>query len=242
MNRTRALIYGCLLVLLSSLCVLSSTAADGLPDTDLLAFPEDGCFDVKENGQCTWIYTDETEYLQEWKGDTENGQGILTLPNGARYAGVWKDGKPHGHGTYILSDGSKYVGEWKNGLPNGRGHWALSSGREYSGEIKEGRANGLGFYTFTDGSKYLGEFVNGQFHGQGTLTIFEGTAFPEGHNNCRPHGQRAAISHNERNFVGKWKNNRPWEITAYDKDGKLVAAYREGVLMEEFAVSVGCSK
>ena len=59
---------------------------------DLLAFPEDGCFDVKEDGQCNWIYIGEAVYVEKWKAGTKNGQR-----------------------TYTWSDGREYVGEWKNG-------------------------------------------------------------------------------------------------------------------------------
>ena len=30
-------------------------------------FPEDGCFDVKEDGQCNWIYINEAVYVEERK-------------------------------------------------------------------------------------------------------------------------------------------------------------------------------
>ena len=72
----------------------SNSYANRLPVMDLLAFPEDGCFDVKEDGQCNWIYIDEAAYLEEWKAGTKNGQR-----------------------TYTWSDERKYVGEWKNGNP-----------------------------------------------------------------------------------------------------------------------------
>jgi len=45
----------------------SNSYAKELPVYDLLAFPEDGCFDVKEDGQCNWIYIGEAVYAEEWK-------------------------------------------------------------------------------------------------------------------------------------------------------------------------------
>ena len=72
----------------------SNSYANELPVLDLLAFPEDGCFDVKEDGQCNWIYIDEAVYVEERKAGTKNGQR-----------------------TYTWSDERKYVGEWKNGNP-----------------------------------------------------------------------------------------------------------------------------
>ena len=68
--------------------------ANELPVLGLLAFPEDGCFDVKEDGQCNWIYIGEAVYVEERKAGTKNGQR-----------------------TYTWSDERKYVGEWKNGNP-----------------------------------------------------------------------------------------------------------------------------
>ena len=60
--------------ILISLCLpflvyvfVSNSYAKDLPVYDLLAFPEDGCFDVKEDGQCNWIYIDEAAYVGEWK-------------------------------------------------------------------------------------------------------------------------------------------------------------------------------
>ena len=73
---------------------VSNSYANELPVYDLLAFPEDGCFDVKEDGQCNWIYIDEAVYVEERKAGTKNGQR-----------------------TYTWSDERKYVGEWKNGDP-----------------------------------------------------------------------------------------------------------------------------
>ena len=55
----------CLLLLVSLFA--SNSYANELPVLDLLAFPEDGCFDVKEDGQCNWIYIGEAVYAEEWK-------------------------------------------------------------------------------------------------------------------------------------------------------------------------------
>ena len=70
----------------------SNSYANELPVMDLLAFPEDGCFDVKEDGQCNWIYTDEATYVEERKADTINGQRTYTFVDGRKYVVEWKDG------------------------------------------------------------------------------------------------------------------------------------------------------
>ena len=72
----------------------SNSYAKELPVYDLLAFPEDGCFDVKEDGQCNWFYVDEAVYVEEWKAGTKNGQRTYTWSDGRKYVGEWKDGNP----------------------------------------------------------------------------------------------------------------------------------------------------
>ena len=72
----------------------SNPYAKELPVYDLLAFPEDGCFDVKEDGQCNWFYVDEAVYVEERKAGTKNGQGTYTWSDGRKYVGEWKDGNP----------------------------------------------------------------------------------------------------------------------------------------------------
>ena len=82
----------CLLLLVGLFA--SNSYANRLPVMDLLAFPEDGCFDVKEDGQCNWIYIGEAVYAEEWKAGTKNSQGTYTFADGRNYFGEWKDGNP----------------------------------------------------------------------------------------------------------------------------------------------------
>ena len=72
----------------------SNSYANELPVLDLLAFPEAGCFDVKEDGQCNWIYIGKAVYVEERKADTKNGQRTYTWSDGRKYVGEWKDGNP----------------------------------------------------------------------------------------------------------------------------------------------------
>ena len=72
----------------------SNSYAKELPVYDLLAFPEDGCFDAKEDGQCNWVYIGEAVYVEERKADTKNGQRTYTWSDGRKYVGEWKDGNP----------------------------------------------------------------------------------------------------------------------------------------------------
>ena len=66
--------------------------------------------------------------------------------------------------------------------------------------------NGQGTETLPDGSKYVGEWKNGKHHGQGTYTFHDGVK-----------------------WVGVWRKSEPWNITKYDKDGKIYGRKVNGV-------------
>jgi len=73
-----------------------------------------------------------------------------------------------------------------------------------------GKNFGQGTYTFTSGEKYVGEFKDGTWEGQGTFTFFDG-----------------------RKGVGEFRNDRPWNIIDYDKDGKIIGRYVNGEYIEK---------
>ena len=72
----------------------SNSYANELPAYDLLAFPEDGCFDIKEDGQCNWIYIGKAMYVEERKADRKFGQRTYTWSDRRQYVGEWKNGNP----------------------------------------------------------------------------------------------------------------------------------------------------
>jgi len=80
------------------------------------------------------------------------------------------------------------------------------NGEVYVGEIVSGKPHGQGTLTFPDGSKYVGEWKNGKHHGQGTYTFHDGVK-----------------------WVGVWIKSEPWNITKYDKDGKIYGRKVNGV-------------
>ena len=75
----------------------------------------------------------------------------------------------------------------------------------YKGDVVNGVPNGVGNLTSPNGSKYIGKFKDGEFHGQGTFT------FPDG-----------------RKFSGEFLYHKLWEITYYDKDGKIIRKWSKG--------------
>jgi len=81
---------------------------------------------------------------------------------------------------------------------------------KYEGEIKNGLPHGIGTYTKTDGSTYVGQFNNGLRHGNGTFTWSENA--PDGAGK----------------YIGKYKDNKRWKGSIYDKHGKIVYSYLNG--------------
>ena len=81
-----------------------------------------------------------------------------------------------------------------------------AEGRTYEGEWRNGKGHGKGSYTFPNGEKYIGEYKEGEVHGKGTLT------FPDGEK-----------------WVGEFSKDAPWNISWYDKDGKIIAKWSDGV-------------
>ena len=77
---------------------------------------------------------------------------------------------------------------------------------KYVGEIENGKPNGTGSITFPDGHKYEGEWKDDKKNGQGTYF------FPDG-------GK----------LVGEFRKDSPWNITDYDKNGKIKGKYVNGV-------------
>jgi hypothetical protein len=135
-GQIKPLFLVCLLLLVSLFA--SNSYANEFPVLGLLAFPEDGCFDVKEDGQCTWFLLDGTKYVGELKDRKKHGQGTYTYADGSKYVGEYKDGLPNGQGTYTFPDGLKYVGEFKNGKMHGQGTFIDRDGKSMSVSWKDG--------------------------------------------------------------------------------------------------------
>jgi len=153
----------------------------------------------KPDGFGILIWFDGIKYVGNFKDGKEHGQGTWTSPNGIKYEGEYKDGERNGQGTYTWKDGKKYEGEYKDGLKNGQGIFTYLYGEKYVGEVKYGKENGQGTYFYPDGRKYVGEFKNGKRNGQGTFTQLDG-----------------------KKEVGGWKNGKLWNLTVYDKNGKIL--------------------
>ena len=79
-------------------------------------------------------------------------------------------------------------------------------GGKYEGEIGNGKPNGKGTLIYRNGTRYVGEYLGGTWTGQGTFY------FPDGEK-----------------WVGEFKEDAPWNITWFDKDGNIIAKWGDGV-------------
>ena len=65
--------------------------------------------------------------------------------------------------------------------------------------------NGFGLFLHIDGTRYEGRWKKGIFHGFGKLTSKDG-----------------------RRLEGEWLYETPWNITEYDKNGKINGRFVNG--------------
>ena len=118
--------------------------------------------------------------------------------------------------SYLLTSCEKepYVGEKKNGKYHGHGTYTYPNGDKYEGDWILGKRNGKGIYIYGkgewEGDKYEGEWKNGNKNGHGTYIFGEGEW----------EGDK---------YEGEWKKGKEWNITEYDKKGKMIGKFVNGL-------------
>ena len=181
------------------------------------------------NSTFEYMYKKICEEHQMDKDWLPNGQGTVTLPNGDKYVGEYKDDKKHGQGTLTSPDGDKYVGKFKDGIKHGQGTLTSLDRSKYVGEFRSGKKHGQGTLTSPDGDKYVGKFRNGKKHGQGTFSLSGSIIYKGKWKNGKFYGKGTFIFSNGNKGVGEFRDNKPWNITTYDKDGNYKWKYVKGV-------------
>ena len=205
----------------------------------------------KPNGKGSVTYTDGSKYVGEYRDGIKHGQGTYSYPDGNKLDGIWKNGLFNGKGTYKFINGDKYVGEYKNGKYHGQGTWTwtfgkyvgefkdglkngqgklnYSDGKIYKGEWKNGSRYGQGSLTFPDGSEYIGEWKNGREHGQGTWTWYDGNKYEGEWKVGEPNGQGTYSYPDGRKSIGEYRDDKPWNVIDYDKNGSTVGKWVNGL-------------
>jgi len=184
--------------------------------------------DKKQNGYGKETFPNRDNYIGEFKDGKKHGKGKWTSSQGEKYTGQFKNGKRHGQGTLISSDGDKYVGKFSKGLKNGTGSLKTTDGSIFKGQFRNDKKHGKGELTSSGGRTYVGEYKNGKKHGQGTFTYPDGK-YEGKWKNGKLHGQGSLTFANGNKGVGEFRDNKPWNITTFDKDGNYKWKYVKGV-------------
>ena len=207
----------------------------------------------QEFGSMEWFEAGDEEqdyiYEGEIENDKPNGWGTFTYPSGSIYEGEFKEGKFHGQGTFTSIEGKKGVGEFKENKPwnvtefdkddkiisrytdgveiiekklvgvlftrKEKGKWIWyengveDEGGKYEGEIENDRPNGKGTLIYRNGTRYVGEYTDGAWNGMGTFY------FPDGEK-----------------WVGEFREDAPWNINWFDRDGNIIAKWGNGVKLK----------
>ena len=208
--------------------------------------------DDKWNGSGTYLYSNGNKYVGEIYGRPNgqgelitldkkkyigfmdrlfSGQGKSTDSNGNIYQGEFKFGWKSGQGTEIFSDGRKYIGEFRLNKPNGAGIETYPDGTKYEGNFIDGKFNGDITITFPDGTKYEGEGINGEIKGYGKYTFTDGIKFRGKY--FRYIGVKSWSGHTYHSdgseFIGDWKDGKPWNGTFYFKNRNIKGEYINGL-------------
>ena len=104
----------------------------------------------------------------------------------------------------------KYSDEIKNGKPNVQGTITYFYGFEYHGNyIDEKIKNRWKTFKFPDGRIFAGEFNDGKRNGQGIITMTDGGK-----------------------FLGKWKEDNPWNLTQQNNNGNILRKIVNGMTLD----------
>ena len=177
----------------------------------------------KPHGLGITIFLNETKYMGEWKNGEKHGQGKLIFPDGTKLSGEWQGNKPWNvkrfdtrdriNDEYV--DGIKQVNNKKDGVlffRKGKDNFGwFETGDEktdyiYVGEIENGKPNGLGKFSYPSGYIYEGQYKEGKAHGKGSFSF--------------PNGNKG---------IGQFRENKPWNITEFDNDSKIIGEYVDGI-------------
>ena len=189
------------------------------------------------------------KYTGEIKNGEMDGLGVLIYPyDDKSILGEWKNGKEWNtkhnkkDGTLIgkFENGEKIWGVLYRGSRNGKLGWYEEEWDEvennknidygkYVGGIQDGKRHGIGTLTSPDGDKYVGKFRNGKKHGQGTFSLSGSKIYEGKWKNGKFNGQGAFTFSDGNKGVGEFRDNKPWNITTYDKDGNYKWKYVKGV-------------
>lgn len=151
------------------------------------------------------------------------------------YIGQHLNGFPHGPGKFIYNDESIYSGEWKKGYQHGVGIYQNKEGKVvFEGEFFKGFFVSVGKFKYADNSCYSGRYYlknsDPICHGYGRMNYCDGSAYEGEFIHGVRQGEGIMWMDNEKEYIGKWKNNVPdgygrlYDEESYEgewKEGKM---------------------
>lgn len=144
------------------------------------------------NGEGTYVYSDGSKYIGEFKDSKCNGFGIIFYASGDKFVGEFRDHAVSGHGAWYYKGGEAQPGYYddrnnfvlynslqtgclQGNCDTGSGSYLWTGGVYYIGQFSNSEPNGYGICYFSDGGKYEGQWKDKKFHGEGTYYNAEGT-------------------------------------------------------------------
>ena len=129
-----------------------------------------------------------------------NSENLETLQQQSRNQVGTAVKKRHGVLSYRMENGA--WGWYDYGVEGNDG--------KYVGDIVNMKPNGSGIFVYGkgkwEGDRYEGQWKDGEFHGKSTFTMTNGQW-----------------------FFGEWKSSILWNITGYDKFGRIIKKYKRGL-------------
>lgn len=179
------------------------------------------------NGVGENIWKDGESYIGEYKKDKRTGLGCYKWNSGGVYYGDFLNNLRTGLGKHIWSSGATYEGDYVESEQNGLAKHTWESGSVYIGNYVKGERNGLGKYIWTDNSVFYGDFIDGVRTGLGKYIWPSGNYYEGEFEKGKLSGKGTYFSTSVIK-TGTWSDDKLWNGTEYDPDGKVLAEYKHG--------------
>ena len=179
---------------------------------------EKAAHELPKEGFGVFNFSEEVQYVGQWKNQKMHGAGKMTYTDGSVYEGAFVNGKKHGLGKYRFGEqnesaGDMYEGNFKDGAMHGDGVLTYSpfgkwAGDRYVGQWENAKRHGYGTYYYKSGARYTGYWSNGLKHGRGDFFFANGDHYSGDYREGKKHGKGTYTFKDGDKYEGEWKNNK----------------------------------
>jgi hypothetical protein len=185
------------------------------------------------NGKGTYIFSNGTIYIGEWKDTLFNGKGVLTCTDGMVYNGEWKNAKKNGFGSLTYATGQNYTGYWRNGEFHGQGVLTLNADSILVGEWRDGILLSCMGITPLDSNPNSWKYSKSGFTGKGRMKMQNGDLYEGDWKNGWMTGNGIYINVYGEKYEGQFKQGirNGWGTCSYTDIGgsKYVGNWKHGL-------------